>query len=267
MHKLSVIACSFALAGMVAGAQTLSERAPEQGFAFEASLDLKSAHVWRGYVANDRPVWQPSGTVSYDTVEFGKLGASVWANFDFSDRNRRLSKAGLGGIDYNLFYAVDVEDLELEIGHTWYTYRKVIVPRHESTREVYAKAAINNDIVKPFVGVHYDYAAVNKGWYLNAGLNKEVGINDQLAVGAESAIGWGDDDYMGYYFNSGGSGFADLENSVYAKYALTDHVSVGARLAWMVLLDNDARDKSAYRTAGSWDKGIVYGGVNLSVEF
>lgn len=246
-------------------------RSPEsdalRGLGVEGSVDLNSAYVWRGYVASDHPVWQPSALLSYNTGKFGRMGGSVWANLDMSDRNKRLKKSGLSAVDYALFYGIDLERVELEAGHAWFTYRRALRPRG-STRELYAATGFNNNLIKPVFTVAHDYDQLDNGWYLNGGLNKEVGITDQLTAGAESTVGWGDKEYMRYYFGSqGGSGLADWESALYAQFALSDHISVGARLAWMMLLDNDARSKSSYRAAGSWERNLFYGGINLSLVY
>jgi hypothetical protein len=52
----------------------------------------------------------------------------------------------------------------------------------------------------------------------------------------------------------------DFNFSVYAIYALTDTLSVSAKLAWMSLLDGDARDAEPYR-----DEDLLWGGVSLNL--
>jgi hypothetical protein len=51
----------------------------------------------------------------------------------------------------------------------------------------------------------------------------------------------------------------DFNAAVYADFALTDHVAVGGRIAWMSLLDSDARDAEPYwdaRHAVGWPFGV-----------
>lgn len=240
----------------------VKEASPDAGLSFEATLDIYSAYVWRGVVVNDRPVWQPGGTVSYATGEYGTFSAGVWANFDITDRNGFRSGGGLNEIDYTLSYAIDVEDFSLEAGHIWYTFPKVNGKDYlGSTREVYGSVAYNNDIVTPSLAVYYDYAAV-EGFYGVAALNKEFALSDQLTLGVDLSLGAGDDDYMNAYFGEDSFGLADFTAGVYASFALTDNLAVGARLAWTSLVDSGARDNELY-----WKEDILWGGINLSAAF
>jgi outer membrane scaffolding protein for murein synthesis (MipA/OmpV family) len=80
-------------------------------------------------------------------------------------------------------------------------------------------------------------------------------------LGAEVSLGAGDDNYMAYV-GTDEAGLMDFNASLFATYALTDNLSVGAKLAWMSLIDRDARDTETY-----WDEDILWGGVNVSASF
>lgn len=237
------------------------EESPDTGFSVEAALDFFSAYVWRGCVYNDRPVFQPGVTASYATADYGSFGAGLWSNYDLTDRNRQVTFGGLNEIDYQLFYSVDVKSFTFEAGHYWYTFPKANGPDYEaSTREVYASVTYNNDIVNPFVSVYYDYAEYD-GFYGNVGLNKEFEVVERLTLGTEVSLGAGDDDYMAY-FGTDEAGLMDFNASVTAAYELTEQLSVEAKLAWMSLLDSDARDNATY-----WDEDLLWGGVSLKASF
>lgn len=75
------------------------------------------------------------------------------------------------------------------------------------------------------------------------------------------SLGAGDDDYMAY-FGTDDAGLMDFNAAVFAAYSLTENISVGARLAWMSLVDSDARDNETY-----FDEDLLWGGVNLSASF
>jgi len=241
----------------------VKEAAPNTGLSFATTLDLYSAYVWRGCVVNDRPVWQPGATVSYATGNYGTLSANVWGNFDMTDRNRHYTGGGLSELDYMASYAIDVGPVSLSVGHIWYTFPKVNGPDYgSSTREVYATAQYNTDIVNPFVKVYYDYEFV-EGCYGNVGVNKTIKINDRFSVGSEVSLGVGDGNYMSAYFATDeDAGLVDFNASLFATYSITDHITVGPRLAWMSLVDKGARDADVY-----YDKDIVWGGVNLAASF
>ncbi len=238
----------------------LKKEAGDFGFAFDVALDFFSAYVWRGCVYNDRPVFQPGVTATYSTEDYGSFGAGLWSNFDLTERNRQVVAAGLNEIDYSLFYTIDIESFTLEVGHLWYTFPKANgSDYYSSTKEVYASLAYNNDIVTPFVSLTYDYNLYD-GFYGNVGLNKEFAMSDRFTLGTEVSLGAGDNDYM-RYLGTDDAGLMDFNASVFASFALTDTVSLGAKLAWMSLIDGDARDQEPYRK-----EDILWGGVSINVS-
>jgi len=268
MKKLLTMAVAMVAAVTTVLAQETAKAAPvavaeessETGFSFDATLDIFSAYIWRGCVLNDRPVWQPAGTVSYSTGDYGTFSAGLWANADMTDRMGHTTGAGLNEIDYTVSYAINVADFSFEVGNIWYTFPKASgQDYYNSTREVYASVAYNNDIVTPSVSLYYDYDLM-EGFYGNVALNKEFALSDQLTLGLDVALGAGDDDYMAY-LGTDDAGLMDFTADVYLSYAVTDAVSVGAKLAWMSLVDSAARDVDAYN-----DKDILWGGVSLGVS-
>ena len=241
----------------------VKETSPSAGLSVAATLDLYSAYVWRGCVLNDRPVWQPGATVSYATGGYGTLSAGAWSNFDATDRRGYKKFAGITELDYTATYAIDVGPVSLSVGHTWYTFPSVTDNMYgKSSREVFVTAQYNTDIVNPFVRVYYDYVWI-EGSYENVGFNKTIKVNDRLSVGTEISLGIGSSNVMaGYYGSNGGPGLADFNASLFASYALTDHISIGPRIAWMSLIDEDARKGALVD-----DQEILWGGVNLSASF
>jgi hypothetical protein len=238
-----------------------SEVAKEEGskLAFAATLDLYSAYVWRGTVPVDRPVYQPGATISYNTGDYGTFAGNVWGNFDMTDHNNHTKFGGINEVDYTASYAIDVGPVSLSIGHIWYTFPSVTDSAYgESTCEVYFTAQYNNDIVNPFVKVYYDYAVMD-GAYANFGLNKTIKVSDQVSVGSEVSLGAGSDGYMNYV-GTDSAGLMDFNASLFASYAITDHFSVGLRLAWMSVVDGDARDSVDHQD-------LLWGGVNLAASF
>ncbi|HRR34252.1 MAG TPA: hypothetical protein P5026_09155 [Kiritimatiellia bacterium] len=224
---------------------------------FEVTADLYSAYVWRGMVLNDEPVLQPGASASLPLGGYGSVGVSVWGNMDLTDRNGCVHGGGLNELDYTLSYVIDTGPVSWEAGHIWYTFPVVNLG---STKEVYLSVSYNSEMVTPFASLTYDYDAV-EGFYANVGLSKEWSLTDPLTLGAEVSLGAGDSDYMAYV-GADNAGLMDFNVAVYASYSVTDNVSVGARLAWVSLVDRDARDAKAY-----WDKDLLWGGINFAVAF
>ena len=274
MNHLLGVSFVFASVLLVNAAETVSTNAPaatpeavkEEAkcpVSFGATLDLYSAYVWHGCVLNDEPVWQPDLALTYSFGDYGAVTADAWMNFDATGNNSQRSFAGMNEIDYTLQYAVTLSDFSLGIGHIWYTFPAMgDTEYYPSTREIFVSAAYNNDIVVPFVKAYYDYAQVN-GAYVTVGLRKEMTF-DKLTAGAEVALGGASQGYTSYYFDPDGVGnkgnyfFTDATALIYAKYAITDRISVGARLGWVSVLDNEL--KGVYH-----QDNLIWGGINLGI--
>ena len=225
------------------------------------TLGVYSAYVWRGMVLNDEPVWQPNATLGANLQDYGKIYTDFWLNFDATARNRRASFGGMNQINYRAGYEVELGDFTLGAGHIWFTYPQANGPDYaHSTREVFATLAYNNEVVVPFIEGYYDYN-VAEGVYAIVGLRKEVQVADQLSVGAEVSLGGGSDGMTGYYFGQEGKMWlTDGNAALFAKYDLTDNLFVGARLAWMSLIDD--------RLKGICHRdNIIWGGISLGASF
>lgn len=279
MKKLC-IACALALGALSVSTAQAEEAAgtnteAKAKFPLSVSLesDLYSAYVWRGYVNNDRPVWEPSATVSLDLFGYGALNANIWQNYDLSGQNRTGHKTamGLSEIDYTVSYSVDIKDVSLEAGHVWYTFPKANGPDYgHSTEEIYAKAAYNNDYVTPSIAIYRDYTSGDGyfGWYMPVGLGHEFALTEKLALGVDGSLGFADRDFMNSYYGDDQrveGGICDLAADVYLSYAVTDHLSVGAKLAWSSLLNGKARSNVDERLID--DRDIVWGGITATLSF
>ena len=251
-----------------AAAPAAAVKEEKSPLSFAATLDVYSAYVWRGNVINDRPVWQPGATVSYATKDYGTVSGNVWQNWDMTDHNEHRTFGGLNESDYTLSYTKDVGPVGVEVGHIWYTFPKVNGADYgHSTEEFYGGLSYNNDIVTPFVKVYGDYN-VAEGLYSTAGLRKSISLSDRLTVGGSASLGMGDDHYMKCYFpGEDSTELIDGNLSINASYALTDHISIGATLAWMSLLDSSVRDTVDDTDVYHSKTDLLWGGINLAASF
>ena len=260
MRRIITTAIILIMSISVAGAQLAESESSR--VSFDAGLDLYSAYVWRGMAITDEPVAQPAGTLSLSLDEYGSVFAGVWANFDLTDANKTRSTGGLNEIDYTVGYAVDVDDFSFELGHIWYTFPKANGPDYcPSTREVYASAAYNNDLVTPSVTVYHDYADAD-GTYAVFALDKEIAINEQLTAGLTASLGVADNNFNEYYYNSSENSMVDGNLGAKITYAINEHLSVGATLVWTSLLDSNLRDNSYHSK-----EDFLWGGLNLAASF
>ena len=243
-------------------APEVAQEEEENLFYAEFGLGLYSADVWRGMIQNDEPVWTAGATFGLNFQECGRLYVDFSTTFDVTRRNDQTAFGGLNAIDYLVGYEFDVGDFTLGAGHVWHTYPKANGPDYDaSTREFFATIAYNNDYVVPFAEAYYDYSVV-EGVYAFVGLRKEVQVMDQLTVGAEVTIG-GESRRMNKYYYDGHTsrtGLSDFNAALFAQYDLTEHIFVGATLAWASTLDSRLEDV--------WFKDHApWGGINFGVAF
>jgi hypothetical protein len=224
-----------------------------------ATLDVYSAYIWHGMIVNDEPVLQPDVALTYSFGDYGLVTADAWLNFDTTGNNDQRHVGGINEIDYTLKYAVTLSDLSLEAGHIWYTFPSVSsADYYRSTREIFVGAAYNNDIVVPFFKAYYDYACA-EGAYVQAGLRKEMTF-DKVTAGAELSLNGATRPYTEYWYGGPESNyfFTDAQAVVYAKYAITDKIFVGARIGWLSTVDNEL--KGVYH-----EDNLLWGGINLGI--
>ena len=262
VFPLLLLSCVTATGIAQEGAPPVTDDAGEDLFYAELALDAYSAYVWRGQVLTDEPVWQPGATLGMNLYGYGKAYATVWASFDATRRNRQAAFGGLNEIDYTAGYEVALGEATLCAGHIWYTFPKANGPDYaHSTREVFATLAYNNAYIVPFIEAYYDYA-VAEGAYATVGLCKAFPLTDRLVAGAEISGGGGSGGYTRNQFDgaNGKMWLIDGNAALSVSYALTDALSIGARIAWMSLLDD--RLKGVYHR-----DHILWGGINLSMTF
>ncbi|MEI6646599.1 MAG: hypothetical protein WCP12_11235 [bacterium] len=236
-------------------------------FSSDLYVDLYSAYIWRGMVLTDEPVWQPNASLALNLDDYGSFFTTFFANFNTTTRAHHTQCGGVDEIDYAVGYQVDVSFLTLGIAHSWFTYPSITDSHYEgSTREINLSAEIANEYVIPFVEVNVDYVRAD-GVYALAGLRKEIQIVDQLTMGTEVALGGGTNPYTEYYFgNNSKSGLVDGNIAIFSQFDITDNVYIGARIAYMAVLDSGIR--GAYPTYdNNAQDNIIWGGLTFGVTF
>lgn len=230
-------------------------------------VDFYSAYICRGMLLAEDPVWQPNASLLLNLDDYGSLFTTFFANFNMMTRTHHNQCGGIDEIDYTIGYQVDVSFLTLGIAHSWFTYPSITDSQYEkSTREINLSAEIANEYVVPFVEVNVDYARAD-GIYVLAGLRKETKVVDQLMMGAEVSLGGGTNPYTEYYFgNNSKSGLVDGNIAIYSQFDLTDNVYIGARIAYMAVLDSGIQ--GVYPSYDNDTKNnIIWGGFTFGVTF
>lgn len=179
--------------------------------ALDGSLDLsvQSAYIWRGMVLNDKPVFQPSLSVSA-----GPWSASVWSNVDLTSDNGTKGEAS--EMDYWAAYTMGGSNVDLTFTYYAYTFPRVSGP---STKEVWGNLTFKSLPMTPSLTAIRDVEAI-KGWYFLLTGSQSLGVlktraSDGLLLTLN--VGHGTKEYaQGYFPGLGLDGVTD----------------VGARLDW-----------------------------------
>ena len=264
MKKLMMMATLMIASVCAVSAQEEVKEVETSPLSFDVTADLYSAYVWRGIVVNKHAVLQPGASATADLKEAGSISASVWSDFNLAQNsrhgaNQRSAFGGLDELDFTASYAIDLGDFALSAGHIWYTFPQANGSDYgSSTEEIFLTLAYKNDVVTPFIALNYDYNLV-EGYYANAGLAKQIEIDERLSAGCEVSLGAGDADYNKAYFGAS-DGLLDFNASVFLAYAVNENITVGAKLVWMSLVDEDMRDNAD-------QSDILWGGISLSASF
>lgn len=289
MNAAIVVACVVCAQEKSVMNQTIEAKAPEttlketaSGFFAEANADVYSAYVWRGIVINDHPVLQPEGIVGWQDEAIGVFSFGVWSTMNLTSRHDGATPDGKNATgkfsetDLNLNWNRDFGPLNLELGWNYYYYK---YDCDLNINELYALFTYNNDFVTPYVQANWDVDE-STSLYTTFGLNREFELSDRFTLGMDAALGWGNTDYVRYYFNGerdngfGGtiednrsSGtLTDYIGKAYLSYALTDAVSLRGTLAYSGFVDGSIRN-SAVASDDLGYQDLLWYGLGISASF
>ncbi len=243
--------------GAIALAATvLAALAAAPAAALDGSVDLsvQSAYIWRGMVLNDRPVFQPSVTVSG-----GGFSGSVWANVNLTADHGYEGEAS--EIDYWAAYTLSGKDVDWTLTYYDYTFPHTL---GLSTQEVWVNATFKKVLFSPSLTAIRDVNAI-KGWYFLLTGTQKLGLlrtraSDGLVLTLN--VGHGTKEYCRGYFPE------------------TEHESVtdyGARIDWPFKLGGGTlkldvqytsfSDADVYTPGFEGKRANFVGGVVYSLAF
>lgn len=267
--RMGMAASAAAAAAAALAAETNELESTEKAIPLsaEVSVDFLSSYIWRGQIQADAAVWQPGVTLGLDLGDFGGLSANVWSSFRLTNRrdDTPVRRMGNQEVDYTVSYAKSLGDVDLEVGHIWYTYPND--GNDGNTEEVYLSAAYNNPIVTPTAAVYWDYRDNDDDglFYGTLGLAHEFELCEGLTLTPSASVGLGTDAYMRACIDDvDKTAFLDQTTGVALAYAVTDWMSVGAQVNYTWIVDRDSR-RAGYM--GDDKNQCVWGGVNVTFAF
>ncbi|MDA1044440.1 MAG: MltA-interacting MipA family protein [Verrucomicrobia bacterium] len=250
------------------GAAVALTMVPTAMLAAEASLDAAvfSAYDWRGQVINDEAVLQPA----LDVTSASGLGLNVWGNFDLTDK---IGDSGeFSEVDITVSYDLGLgEDFPVgaQVGLIEYLFPKEghsvdstgAVANDADTREVYLALSKGVSGFDVSLTGYLDIDEVD-GAYLNASVEHAVPVAEELGLVVGASVGYATSDYNKAYFGVDDSALNDVTFSLSGGVSVTDNLSVGGEVHYVILPDSDI-EKAAKASYGEDD--YFWGGVTASL--
>ncbi len=265
--------CNLTLAGvavlaLVAG----SARAEETKVAATLDVPLLSAYVFRGQVLNDKPVLQPSLTVS-------KAGFTLntWANYNLNNSYASYAqdnKNEFSEIDLTASYTTTVGPLSLGGGLVQYLFPNQTVQVTEGTNttgkafpgthEVFATVGLPSVFLSPTLTVYYDFDIAD-GFYaiLSASQSFEL-VKDKASLVASASLAAGSRKYNEFYFGESKNALNDAIIGLALPVTLPGGWTLKPGVQYICLPDSTIRD-GADGLYGHKDR--VVGNVTVSYAF
>ena len=241
-----------------------------------ASFDVSSGYVLYGALENDEPCCWTYGELNFGYRDWGSLGASLWQNTDMTTRRKEAMRR-MNEWDWAVYgrSGLDLWDgirLSVEAGHDWYNYHGI----HSAARdyyhtmeEWYGRVALENPLVTPYFEGFYDHQ-VYKGAFLQGGLRRTFDLPLGLTLTPDVTVGGGSRNYNACmyppYDGSVGGGVTFVQAATTLAYWFNAHFGVHARIAYVVLADNDVRH-AVKADGGPLENQFVWGTVGIDVAF
>jgi len=244
---------NLALAGVAILTATAGRaRAEDAKVTGEFDLPVLSAYVWRGQVLNDKPMLEPSVTVSKNGFSL-----NTWANFNLNNSYASYAqdnKREFSEVDLTASYATTLGPTNFPIavsgGLIQYLFPNQTLPigtnglgkAYPGTHEVYASIGLPNLILAPTLQVNYDFDSAN-GFYANLAVSQSFEIvKDKASLVASASLGAGSAKYNAYYFSDSKTALNDGIVGLALPITLPGGVVIKPAIQFVFLPDSDIRD-------------------------
>jgi uncharacterized protein Gcw-chp len=270
MKRVQVLGATLLAAGMALAPDSAMAQA-EVG----AQVDLFSAYVWRGLSLTNKPVAQPSVSLSFPA---GSAAVTVggWANVDigeYDDPDDDFSESGgLGSFNFAEFnpYAevsLPAGQATITAGGIGYIYPNDFGLTDEfNTWEVYGRVGFADVLLAPEIAVYYDIDKI-EGAYIEGSVAHSLPLNETLSLDLGALAGFS----AGQHADLDDAGEPQAEFFNFAENGLT-HIDVSAGLPFTagafsitpVLHVQISSDEAAKLTTPTDDSDVkLWGGVSI----
>lgn len=250
------------------------------------STDIYSAYVYRNAVFSDDLVIQPCVWVDFTLFDCLKVGGNVWQNWNITGNweSEGIPRA-MNESDFNLHVGANVwqsDDeryaLYFQVGHDFFTYRY----DYPSENEITFRFEFSN----PFVGIYGQYSqayrpesaclfeiGLAQSWGVGELLDSESDFFKRLSVGFDWNVNFASTRFFYNYIYGGpeadsvtdGIGGTTIKGML--SYEVCDHCTVGLLLAFTSALSGEARDAVDGLGYESYFKDLVWGGLQVGIDF
>jgi uncharacterized protein (TIGR02001 family) len=224
------------------------------------ALEINSAYVWRGITFNDGIVAQPSLDVSHKG-----FGINVWGNYDFDDYEDTLDEQSFSEVDLTASYSFKIKEADVSVGLVDYLFPS---SGAEDTLELFLGFGMEIvDGLSAGLNFYYDVDEVDS-FYADLNLAWSMALNDALTLELGGKVGFAGDDFAEYYSSEAtDGGFYDVGLSAGLTYALSDALSLGAKINYTESLDDDVLPDASVEDGVYGHDTEFYGGVGISYAF
>ena len=230
----------------------------DEQFNCEATVAVKSKHLWRGQLINEDWIFQPGISAAY-----GRLSGGLTANIGLTDAHGRKYEVQRAD-----FFAAFTESLE---GIEWINYSLGImqydyVRERRETTEVYGQLDFDMAL-SPSLACYFESHNAD-GAYLSVSIARTVqsevdmiwGSPLKLDLGAK--LGWGSSNYNSKYWGVAEGQLNDFVLSAAMPLTLWGY-DVVPEIAYVGIVGQKIKDSTRY----SDDNTSVFFGVGISKSF
>lgn len=240
----------------------LEDDAPS-GWRVSALLEFNSHDMWHDMAGYDHPVIKLDPDIAYETPQSGTFTFASEIFLQQLGRPREKRFGGFSEMDYILSWNRDFGPLNVNMGHTWYTYP---AEHTDNLHESYAGICYETPLVTPFTSVCYDWNQ-SYGWFFRSGLTREFHLTDSFRMVPEVSASYGSSRYCKSYFDTERGTVTGGTALLFLHYQVTDHLCVGATLGFSTIIDSGLRNGSPATRENSKSLDTLWGGLSLGIDF
>ena len=286
MLFLAIFSAGPARAGEAAAGEAAGEAAAAEvsvpgrrWLSFNASADIETAYICRGYIWDRHPYSAQSATATADLGVFGKPEVTVWTQSATSHRGTSagMHRYAYAEADYLLRYYYDIDfaegwRLRNGLGRQWVTNPGYVGGR--TSAEWQALQVLETPWITPYWRLRLIRRPNDEAYWM-VGVKRSFELCEGLKFTADLFGDLGDRRHYANLYGpnpgrSSGSwrgGLQALTLVLRLDYALDEHVGLFGFVGQFCLVSDDARDAVKAMDAPEAKRELTFGGVGISVDF